>query len=103
MKRGDLSDDFEERVAKCIAETAQFPLEFCFVTTHTDMRSFCASSKDPAMICQLNSMYIFNDEANFDKYYTSLFTVLKETTRLPGKRILVELVACPDKMAKLGD
>jgi hypothetical protein len=27
MKRGDLSDDFEERVAKCIAETAQFPLE----------------------------------------------------------------------------
>ena len=45
IKREDLANDFEERVAKCIAETAQFPLEVSLL--FYDILSCCLTLNMP--------------------------------------------------------
>ncbi|XP_045171691.2 uncharacterized protein LOC123533841 [Mercenaria mercenaria] len=103
MKRTDLDEKFEERMAKCIAEVTQLPLEYIYVTIHPESPTFCAGSRDPAMWCQIHCKKIFQDTANLQEYYKKFFETLKETTKLPGNRIVVELFDVPVALAQLGN
>ncbi|XP_045171810.1 uncharacterized protein LOC123533903 [Mercenaria mercenaria] len=103
MKRSELDKNIEERMARCISETLDKPLEIVFVSLFAETPSFCAGSRDPSMICQIHSKKVFDDPNKVSGYYPKFFETLKETTKLPGNRIIVELFSVPETHAEIGN
>lgn len=57
-----------------------------FVLLQAELPAFCAGSREPSMICEVHAKEAFDDEKNLDGIYSKMFSTLKETTRMPGKR-----------------
>ncbi|KAL4224101.1 hypothetical protein ACF0H5_017555 [Mactra antiquata] len=102
LKRSDLPEDLEERMAKTVSDVLNQPVEWVFCMSHCDMPAFLAGSRDPGMVCQIHAKVIFNNEALAKESFPKLFPVLKEATKIPGDRIIIEFIPVEDPYAAIG-
>ena len=63
-------------------------LQHVFVTLIAETPSFCAGSREPSMICQVQSKEVFADQSKIAAYYPKFFEVLKQATNIPGNRFV---------------
>ncbi|XP_060571971.1 D-dopachrome decarboxylase-like [Ruditapes philippinarum] len=102
LKRSDIDVNLEENVARCISETLNRPFEHVFVTLIAETPSFCAGSREPSMVCQVQSKEVFEDPSKISGYYPKFFEILKQATNIPGNRIVLSFQHVPDANADIG-
>lgn len=103
MKRSELAENIEERLARGIALATNSSFAYQFVTLHVNSSSFMAGSHEPAIICQIYSATIkFDEDSVIKEYHRKLFDLLRELTGLRKNRILVEMLKVPSAMARIG-
>ncbi|KAL4235987.1 hypothetical protein ACF0H5_004375 [Mactra antiquata] len=102
MKRGELPEDIEESMAKLMVTVLGTRLQHVFVMTHYDLPAYFAGSREPGIVCQLYGMKYFDDKDVVKQYYPNFFEFLKEYTKLPGNRIVIQITPVAENYADLG-
>ncbi|KAL4224100.1 hypothetical protein ACF0H5_017554 [Mactra antiquata] len=102
LKRSELADDIEERLAKTISDMLDVPLEWVFAVARCELPAYLAGSREPGILCQVHAKKLFNNEELAKKCFPILFPLLKETTKVPGNRIVIELVPVQETYADIG-